>query len=815
MTAATSNYVTLIRSHNPSVLCKRYTKVDGKLKKKAVAHVTSGTAVTTEVPNLRALAAVLETVTNSTDMCLVPGYFHKSDPSTPFALVTEKELSRQTLLSEGDMEGGIHIINGQPIAARLRRGIDPSSCLLLDADNPPGIPPEWAAMDISQRLKLFANLVPRIDRCERLELRGSSARVVNGAGPGPKTHAWLTVNDPSRIEILRAQVQIDMVRKGLYFMSPRFSKATGDVIGYEARTLFDLSVWVPGRIVFNAKPELGAGMEDYSIAPADITIVNEGRGSLDISFAEIPRDQALAEYKEKTGHEVRVRSDNGSVSTVDMTQLQLDTPITRRGETKPLSDWLDGMKPGDRLRCESPFRDSSSEAAFIRKRDDGSVIVYDIGNSTTYQLELGPAADFDPITGETVHPLARFVEWDLKPKAVRWVIPGFIGHGVTLIAGAQGVGKTTTMLPLAMVAAGIHASSDQLAPRHWRHVVYIVEDVEQAQRIVSGLVHYSGLGISENLVNERLHIVEAKRLKPTLVAQVGALYCERFTRNVDGVDIQPLVVLDTKSAVLALENENDNSEGSAAMAALKQGFERLPVWLIGHVAKQNIGRSDLAGLSARGASAFEADANQVLYLVSDADKRYLVRGKTRFEANWPELQIDSFWASTMAVDEFGEIESVTMRWNTAAPALQSRKEAVAIAKEAEKKEDLEDLRDEVRTAIEVAWMLGNPLNREGVKAKLRRKKDTVATTIESLLSELWLYEVPVPLKLRTNPKRSSFLVSLTTTEHEAFVGSGVPPPEKLEIPQAWRKPEIPSDSERSCTDGISVKGERVPDVPNT
>jgi hypothetical protein len=813
-TDQTNNFVTLIQSHNPSVLCKRYSKVEGKLKKKAVAHVTAGMALTKAVPDLRSLASVLETVTESTNTCLVPGYFHHSGVEHPFELVTEVELSRQTLLDKGDLvSGGVHTVNGKRIAARVKRGIDQSAYVLLDADNPPGMPAEWAAMNIEQRLKLFAKLVPGIDQCERLELRGSSARVANGAGPGPKTHAWIRVSDPSRLEVLRAQVQIDMVSKGLFFMSPRCSKETGEVIGHEARTMFDLAVWVPGRIVFNAKPELGAGMEGYTIAPAEITIVNHGGGDLDISFASLPSEPALADYKAKTGHEVRVRMENGGVSTIDMSQLRLDTPITRRGETKALSDWLAGMKPGDRLRCESPFRESSSEAAFIRKRDDGSVFVYDIGNMTTYQLDQGSIGDFDPVTGEVNHPLARFVDWDLKPKAVRWVIPGFIGHGVTVIAGSHGVGKTTTMLPLSMVAAGLHADGDQLAPRHWRHVVYIVEDVEQAQRILAGMVCKSNLGLDENAVRDRLHIVEARRLQPTYVAKVGAIYCEQFTRTVDGVNILPLVVLDTKSAVLELEDESSNSEASAAMAALKQGFEGLPVWIIGHVSKQIKGRTEVAELSMRGASAYEADANQVLYLVDEKGQRYLARGKTRFEAKWPELLITSHCADTIAADEFGEMESVTMRWNVSAPALQSRHEAVAIAREEEKKSDAEDLRNEVREAVQTAWVLGHPINREGVKAKVRRNKTAVGQTIENLLSELWLYEVTVPTKQRTNPKRSAFLVDLTTLEHEAFVASGVPPDAKLVIPQSWRKPEIPSNSAPSCTDAKSAAGEELPDVP--
>jgi hypothetical protein len=799
MIAATSNYVTVIQSHNPSVLCKRYSKIDGKLKKKAFAHVTAGTAVTRYVSDLHALAEVLESVTSSTNMCLVPGYFHHAIFDQPFSLVTEAELGRRVKSTAADVEGGVHNIDGLLVAARVRRGIDQSAYILLDADNPPGMPPEWAAMGIAERLALFERLVPGISTCERLELLGSSARVVNGAGTGPATHAWLKVSDPARLEVLRAQVQIDMVRKGLSFNSPRYSRVTGGVIGHEARTVFDMAVWVPGRIVFNAKPELGEGMDGYAVAPAQIALVNPGGGDLDISFAELPREPELAEYKAKTGHDVRVSMDHGAVSTVDMTQLRTDTPVTVRGVTKPLSEWLVAMRPGDKLRCESPFRDSTSEAAFIRQREDGSAFVHDIGNMTTYQLSQS-------VPGDLLHPLARFVDCDLVPKAVRWVLPGFIGQGVVLVAGAQGVGKTTTMLPLALVAAGIHGPDDPLAPRHWRHVVYIVEDVEQAQRILAGMVRRSNLGIDEAAVRERLHIVEAKRLHPTYVAKVGVTYCELFKRSVEGVELLPLVVIDTKAAVLNLENENDNSEASNAMAALKQGFDGLPVWLIGHVAKQNIGRSDVTALTARGASAFEADANQVLYLVSEADQRYLVRGKTRFEAKWPELQITSHCADTLAADEFGEIESVSMRWNISAPALQSRKEAFAIAKEQEKKGDLADLRDAIREVVQTAWALGTPINRAGVRAKVSGKSAVVSETVESLLAESWLYEVAVPAKERVHPKKSSFLVDFTTQEHEAFLASGVPPVAKMQIPQCWKKPPVPSVPDQERLDAKSEGG---------
>ena len=393
---------------------------------------------------------------------------------------------------------------------------------------------------------------------------------------------------------------------------------------------------------------------------------------------------------------------------------------------------------------------------------------------------------------ESVHPLALFINFDDTPKAPRWVIPGFIGHGVVIVAGAHGVGKTTALLPLAMVAAGLHAAGDPLSPREWRHVVYIVEDIEQARRILAGITGSGGPGLDINTVRQRLHMVEARRLEPAFAVTVGKTYRNQFTRWVDGVEVLPLVVVDTKAAVLVMEDENSNSESSEVMAAFKQGFEGLPTWLVGHVAKANMNRADAAGLSLRGGSAFEADANQVLYLVKETDGiRYLVPGKTRFEARWPELVISSDYTQTLAPDEFGNIEQVTLRWGVASPPEQSRKEAQKQAQEWARKASAAALRDDVRNVVEVSWLGGLPLNREGVKAQVRRNRNEVTDCIENLLSEQWLCEVTVPAKERTNPKRGAFLVDLTTAEREAVRRGDGWPPAKLVVPEGWKKPAAP------------------------
>ena len=387
------------------------------------------------------------------------------------------------------------------------------------------------------------------------------------------------------------------------------------------------------------------------------------------------------------------------------------------------------------------------------------------------------------------HPLARFVELDKEPKPPRWVLPGVIGQGLTVISGAQGVGKTTTILPLALVVAGLHGG--ELMPRHCRHVIYVTEDIEQAQRILAGMVRFGGLGIKQVDVKERLHLVAAVRLDAAKVAEVGDFYREQFVRVVNGVEISPLVVFDTKSAIFAVENENDNAEASRLVAAIKQNFANLPVWLVGHISKQNIGRTNVDEISTRGANAIEADANQTIFLVREGDARFIVLGKTRFEPRWRELEVNSYTASLMAKNEFGEDEVLLLRWGIAAPASQSRKEAAQQALEQQRKEYQAQLRHDIFHTVGVAWVMGDPLNREGVKARVNRNSQTVTNMIKNLLSERWLHEVTVPQKLRVMNSKKTYLICLSTEEHDAILAGADLPAAYLVTPASWQKKVIP------------------------
>lgn len=412
-------------------------------------------------------------------------------------------------------------------------------------------------------------------------------------------------------------------------------------------------------------------------------------------------------------------------------------------------------------------------------------------SSATGEPTLTPVQVLAEGQSKGAHPLSLKNAIQLKdtPEAVNFVVDDFIQEGVVFIAGQQGVGKTSALLPLAMAQGGLHEQGYQFAPKkpnRWRHIIYLTEDAAQVNRIIAAMVTRGCFNLEK--AQQRIHVIPAVAMGADLFVKVRDEYATLFADE-SGVQLPPLVVADTRSACFAVESENDNAEMSKLVAELKQNFAGLPIWVVAHLSKETATRSNAATLSVRGAGAAEGDAHQVLFLVREQDSsRWLVRGKTRFESPWQELSLRSEMVSVLARDRWGEVVSMNVRWSLAEAPAHDRAEIKERAKSEAEKNEMADLRDEIRNAVQEAWNLGHPLNKQGVKAKVKRKASTVLMAIESLLAEGWLYEVSVPTRDRTHPSRSAFLVNLTTLQHESFRADCVLPDELLTIPQSWRKP---------------------------
>lgn len=413
-------YMTLIKTIKPETLGKRFERnADGKITKSVVANVWKGKAKALDLVTAEELSSIVAQVCEDHNDALMSGSFIGAGPGEVVNLLSKKILAETLGCNEDDAPSGVQVVGGQKYVARLKEGIEPATWVLIDADNPEGIPVEWAALGMQQRLKMLEPIIPGISTCTRVEYRSSSARVVkNGETPGGATHAWMQISDATKLDMLRAHVRVQMQLKGLSFPSPRYSTDTGEMIGSEARTVIDLAVWVLGRLVFCSKPEVLA--EGYYVANAGVTIVNEGGGLLDVSDIEVPTEIALRALREKTGQRLSFSINGLGLTVKDHSSLSWDTLIEVKGNTRSLRDVVKHMKQGEKLRCETPFRASQSEAAFIRVRENGFPMLHDVGTSTTYFLseEVDMATIGRSVGPQWVQEFNALYAWVEGPKSI-------------------------------------------------------------------------------------------------------------------------------------------------------------------------------------------------------------------------------------------------------------------------------------------------------------------------------------------------------------------------------------------------------------
>jgi hypothetical protein len=393
---------TVIEASNPPQVGKTYRlDKDKKLTKTSVASIVTGVATTIDA-TADNLVAALKRAAGSDNTVIALDAFKGAKPGSPaeISIVTEAELERQ-IGGKIALEpaAGFYTVNGNAVAARLKRLMLGSGWILIDGDNPLGMPPAWVGLSLSERLELLEAILPGVSRALRIEYRGSSARVVNGSGaqePGP-THALIQINDAAMLDLLRAHVHVQSVLRDLSFPSPRHSRADpSKVIGHVHLTLIDWSVWVLGRLIFNARPDVSQAL-GYRVLDADPQIVNPAGGPLDVSWVKPPSPEEARAYALKTGRTLDLGTGTkGGLAVREDGQLKLDTEIEASGVVKPLGDWLCEMMDADigKLRCEAPFRASVSEAAFIRITESGQVFVFDAGTSISSYLAPLTAKDF-------------------------------------------------------------------------------------------------------------------------------------------------------------------------------------------------------------------------------------------------------------------------------------------------------------------------------------------------------------------------------------------------------------------------------------
>lgn len=274
---------------------------------------------------------------------------------------------------------------------------------------------------------------------------------------------------------------------------------------------------------------------------------------------------------------------------------------------------------GYKVWTEWASRSDKFDAAAQRRKWERDISA---PHSITYRSIFRMAIDNgwkDLLDAEEIHPLANFIPLNFdKPRAQEFILDKIIATGFTLVAGPPGAGKTSQLVPLLTRVTHLCQPNDPFKPKLLRKVIYVAEDVGQVQQILSALVKADVLIGSHDDLEDRFRLVQASRLPPEQIGKIVALYQTLAHTNVHPETgatyrAQPVVVFDTSNASLEIENEIDNALVGKAIATLRKAFGEIPIIVVTHVAKAN-NQQTTSNFSVRGASAWEGDASQVLYL---------------------------------------------------------------------------------------------------------------------------------------------------------------------------------------------------------
>lgn len=282
------------------------------------------------------------------------------------------------------------------------------------------------------------------------------------------------------------------------------------------------------------------------------------------------------------------------------------------------------------------------------------------------------------------------------PKPIEYVVDGFNATGITMIAGASGVGKTSVLAPLAAFVAGLWSVPNmQISLR--RHIVYVTEDPCQIHRILTGLIESENLSEYIADFDQWFHVITAdRRTMERLKFSINnwrKKYSYTASEQFNNYIVEPLIILDTTNATIDLDNENDNSEVGKYISTIKQSIGSGSCWLVAHLTKLTASSNKLDDLSPRGAGAFVGDSNATAFLVKDKknpDKRYMLLGKRRFEAAFNMLEFNSITSSIDVDTPWGQQQKIIYRYGVPKP---SDSEAYAEAEKAEQEQEKQQKED--------------------------------------------------------------------------------------------------------------------------
>jgi hypothetical protein len=407
-TPTAADYVTvLIVAGRANKLVKR--NKDGTVEKKAGLPISEATARTVRVETPEAMVRLLRKTGVKPNRVLILGFAPGTEPigredvGKPYRIVSKKIMGEALGVDPDTPEGleavlGWHEIDGEWCICRLKANMAPSSWCLLDIDAVRGMPENLANFDNSDRFFALADVIPGFEEAGIVTVPSTTGRVIVDGEPMDATgeHFYIQLRDPNDLERFGAVLLQRSFLEDFGFMRPRYSKNNPDkIVSKVPWGIADPTTFSHERLVYEGSPTVrGKGLE---IADARIEVFEGER--LDTSQLQDLNDDEAATYAEMTGQRVvkerrteSIMGADGEViahevyrfGAVDDRLLKIDTVIETQAGLMTIEEYW--KSDHGKLRCQTPFRESSSWNGILNRRKDGTPFVYDNGIRVRYDL---------------------------------------------------------------------------------------------------------------------------------------------------------------------------------------------------------------------------------------------------------------------------------------------------------------------------------------------------------------------------------------------------------------------------------------------
>lgn len=390
--SASGDVITVIRDPRRALGKRFVLNAKGKVEKRPQVETSFCYARMLHVPDHAALAKLLAQVAEDEHLAIINSQFKGVEVGERFIILSEAEIERRYGLKGREQTAGVHLVTDDPedctkAVGRFAENVEPSAWQILDRDMDEHTPAEFVALGFEAWLEQVDKLLPGVIGVDRVRAHSTSSRVLLNGQPvgGGNGHTWIRLSNPQDVERIRQLLPIQAMAAGVSWLKPRFSRKTGEVVGHSPTTIIDPSVWSKARVIFVGKPVVdGAGL---TVDDQCIEHVAGLTGEVLATDAlQLPPPERVREITKAAGAEMHVRSAGGGLS-MDAYDLTLAMEIEIKGQgLMAVAEASNLLGSGQKLRCQTPFRESDSFAGVFSRGKDGRLFVFDSGTNTTHWL---------------------------------------------------------------------------------------------------------------------------------------------------------------------------------------------------------------------------------------------------------------------------------------------------------------------------------------------------------------------------------------------------------------------------------------------